>query len=590
MPEVSRHIPTSEEISQMAKDIDAGLLDPDTWPLNCRVHGTTSLLSKRRYDKPTSPQQPEPKRARLVPLPEEDALAVEALLEAEKNREERLAMKATPIVSSHSLLEYPGFPYVPRDLRLKQLRKWVKANRKELPGCEAVEIDELIKAGKRIHLYPSLTRPRSDSSGLMEAAEEVIAMQDQMDVPLEVEQANALQNEMPDPSHQLVPGPHIEVAMPEDLQQLQTVALPSEEEKVLNVEEQLQPADIGDVQPKPKDQAECQQWLHKTSEILTSQYKSLLWEDRYQVDIDFEDEIEKEQQNHCMSRAHPSTLPENGWQQSYRSLLENFEDICEETAGEYRDPQAKRLRSKWSQRFGKGSRQNLCRKLDTKLPTVRSRLLLRFNIMSQRKRKTLETQTLRVELKYSRNFCTLHLNQTIDLKSAARKLPRLHYNDYINVLQGFENHHRHSEHSRVSWLWPNGTLTIINGCRDDKQDLMGIQDKLLAPILNVPHFKAAPGHNLQYLRMRSTAHFGQQINLKMFAQRFVLSTQTCRDEDNSEYVYYVTSEIPGVVAQLHDHGRVYVYAMTIQEADKLLVKLYTLIQNHCKDLVKVERN
>ncbi|BFG06800.1 uncharacterized protein DMAD_13692 [Drosophila madeirensis] len=150
-------------------------------------------------------------------------------------------------------------------------------------------------------------------------------------------------------------------------------------------------------------------------------------------------------------------------------MLDKFEDICEETADEYRDPQAKRLRSKWFERFGKGSRQNLCRKLDTKLPTVHSQLLLKFNIMSQRKRKTLETQTLRVELKYCRNFCTLHLNQTIDLKSAARKLPRCDYNGYINVLQRCGNPHQHSEHSRISWLWPNGTLTIINVFRKHRK-------------------------------------------------------------------------------------------------------------------------
>ncbi|XP_034140526.1 uncharacterized protein LOC117591389 isoform X2 [Drosophila guanche] len=389
----------------------------------------------------------------------------------------------------------------------------------------------------------------------------------QPDVPPEVEQVNALQNKLPETSQQLVPYSQ---KLPKE--QTRAVAVASEEEEqVLNVEEQRQPADIGDVQPKPQDEAECQQWLQQTSQILTSQYKSLLREDRYQVGIGFEDEIEKE-----------STLQENGSQRSHPSMLDTFEDICEETTSEHRDPQAKTLRSKWVERFGEGSRRNLCRKLDTKLPTARSQLLLRFNIMSQRKRKTLETLTFRIELKYSRHFCTLHLNQTIDLKSAASKLQRFGslYKNHIDVLQKYQNHHQYSELCRISWLWPNGTLTTINGCHEDKRDLIDVQEKLLAPILNVPHFKAAPGHNAQYLRLRSTANFGFNIDLKKFGERYVLSTHTCRDYVSSQYVYYVTSEIPGVVAKLHDHGHVYVYAMTIQEADNLLIGLYRLICNH----------
>ncbi|XP_022212957.2 uncharacterized protein LOC111067918 [Drosophila obscura] len=628
-----RHIPTSEELVQMARDIEAGLLDPETWPFNCRMPRPTSPFPTWRYDNPPTPppSPPPPMGARLVPSPEEDALAVDVLLQEEQKREEQLAVVASQIPSnmdSQGPVEYWSIPFVPRGLRLPQQRKWIRSRRTEQPGSEAVEIDEISNVGKLLHLYNFPTaRPRIDTFELMAAAnqepEDTVmedqSLESQMDVPPELEQVMAQQEDLPatststflaqpddisgtsfaqlydipGTSNQLMTGLRIEVAMPEDLQQLQQEQpVPGSSKKTVLpvVERQHQPVHIGNVQPKPQDQTECQQWIQQTSQILTSQYKALLWEDRYRADIDFEDEIEKEQQKQRMRViAQPSNLQENDWQRSYRSMLDDFEDRCEETASEYRDPQAKRLRSKWIERFGKGSSQNLCRKLDTKMPTVRAQPLLKIKILAKSKLKRLETLVLRIELKYSKTFCTLHLHQTIDLKAASRKLQRIEYKTHINILQKCENTRQHSEHSRISWLWPNGTLTIINGCRDDKNDLIDVQNKLLAPLLNLNRFQAAPAHNLQYLRMRSAAHFGFQIKLKIFAEWFVLSNQTCRDDVNSEYVYYVTSELPGVVAQLHDHGRVYVYAMTIQEADKLLLKLYTLIHNHREDLVKVEK-
>ncbi|XP_002132742.3 uncharacterized protein ms(3)76Ba isoform X2 [Drosophila pseudoobscura] len=611
-------IPTSEELSQMEKDFEAGLLDPNTWPFNCRMPCPTSPCPKWRYDNPPTPP-PTPrtsKRSRLEPCAHENALAVNFLFQEEQKR----AMKPSQSESQSPLL-HRIIPKVSRGLRSIKLLKSLRFKSQKIN--DTTEIDEILNMFTPTEnprpvndtLQHNDTAPADQDPEISEDMEYHIAASD-IDVPLEVEQdislqdympgkstslallndiprtSIALQDEIPQKSQPLISDLCIEVAMPEDLphlQQEESVPVPVPNKEYLRVAEEREPICIGNVQPKPQDKAECQQWILQTSQILTSQYKSLLWKDRKPVDIDFEDEIEKDQQNQRLPGiGHPSTLQENAWQRSYRSMLDVFEDICEETACEYRDPQAKRLRSKWVQRFGKSSSPNLCRKLDTKLPTVRSRPLLKVKIMAKKNIKNLETLTLRIELKYSKTFCTLHLNQPIHLKSAAKKLSRVEYDNAINVLQKFENHNRNSEHSRISWLWPNGTVTIINGCRDDKKDLIEVQNKLLSPLLHVSHFKAEPAHNLLYLRMRSSAHFGFQIKLKLFAECFVLSAQTSRDNVGSEYVYYVSSDLPGVVAQLHDHGRVYVYAMSIEEADKMLLKLYILIHNQSRHLVKME--
>jgi len=39
---------------------------------------------------------------------------------------------------------------------------------------------------------------------------------------------------------------------------------------------------------------------------------------------------------------------ENEWQNGFTAFLDDFEDIIDQNMSEYRNPQAKRLRSKWN--------------------------------------------------------------------------------------------------------------------------------------------------------------------------------------------------------------------------------------------------
>ncbi|XP_022220523.2 RNA polymerase II degradation factor 1-like [Drosophila obscura] len=91
---VPKKMLTSEDLVEMAREIEAGRLDPETWPFNCRMPRPTSPFPTFRYDRPPTPPPPTTpaprKKSRLVPTPEEDAEAVEVLLREEAKREEKI--------------------------------------------------------------------------------------------------------------------------------------------------------------------------------------------------------------------------------------------------------------------------------------------------------------------------------------------------------------------------------------------------------------------------------------------------------------------------------------------------------------------
>ncbi|KRK05718.1 uncharacterized protein Dyak_GE27738, partial [Drosophila yakuba] len=141
----------------------------------------------------------------------------------------------------------------------------------------------------------------------------------------------------------------------------------------------LEVKDIKPLPPRPEDEEAIPSWLQQCSETISQQLQLLIYEDSSNnptaaesEGIDFETEISKEQN-------------------SFIVRLEDFEYIIDQNMTEFRDPQAKRLRSKWKQQFGSKSLENLRRcLLLPPLPDHLDQCLQRIRILRRRNKRKVE--------------------------------------------------------------------------------------------------------------------------------------------------------------------------------------------------------
>lgn len=349
----------------------------------------------------------------------------------------------------------------------------------------------------------------------------------------------------------------------------------------------LEVKDIKPLPPKPEDEADIQGWLQQCSETISQQLQLLINEDSSSKPdsaepegIDFESEISKQQlKPRVLGESNKKVSPESGWQNSFTVRLEDFEDIVDQNMTEFRDPQAKRIRSKWNKRFGLKSAENLRRcVLLPPLPVHLDQCLQRIRILRRPNRRKVEQLRLRVEMNFCKTYCTLNMNRNLCLGIAVNNLSNAVYNRDIDVIQA------RYEASQIAWIWSDGSVLIING--RGHAMLAETQRDLLLRIAGKPNFKADPSNKLLHLRLISCAHFPWGISLP----EFIESCAIC-PEPHMKYVYYVDKTIPGVVARVHETGMIQVFAMTTGEADNMLKKVYPITANHRRatiDVIKKE--
>ncbi|XP_039501417.1 uncharacterized protein LOC120457992, partial [Drosophila santomea] len=345
----------------------------------------------------------------------------------------------------------------------------------------------------------------------------------------------------------------------------------------------LEVKDIKPLPPRPEDEEAIQSWVQQCSETISQQLQLLIYEDSSNNPtaaepeaIDFETEISKEQMKpRVLGKSNRNVSAETGWQNSFTVFLEDFEYIIDQTMTEFRDPQAKRLRSKWNQQFGSKSVENLRRcLLLPPLPDHLDQCLQRIRILRRPKRRKVEEFRMHVDMNFCKMYCTLSMNKNLDLQNTVRFLRNAVYNNDIDVIQ------IRYEATQIAWIWSDGSVLIING--RGHAMLAETQRDLMFRTLGRANFKADPSNKLLHLRLISCAHFPFGISLPVFTALSVLSP-----EPHMKYVYYVDKAVPGVAARVHETGMVQVFAMTTGEADNMLKKLYLLTANHRKATIDV---
>ncbi|XP_070071030.1 uncharacterized protein ms(3)76Ba [Drosophila takahashii] len=347
----------------------------------------------------------------------------------------------------------------------------------------------------------------------------------------------------------------------------------------------LEVKDFGSVPPKPQDETASQDWLQLCSDTVSQQYQFIFNEECSKPastelgPIDFENELNKDlmKPRNCQRM----TSTESGWQTSFTVRLEDFEAILDQNMREYKDPHAKVLRSKWNQKYGSKSSENLTRILPLPpLPVHLDQCLQKIRILRRPSKRNVECLRLRIVMNYCKMFCTLQMKKNLNLQIAARSLDNAVYNSVRDVIEV------RYEATQIGWIWSNGTVMIING-RSNAM-LSETQRDIVAKILGKLNFKAEPSHNLLHLRLSSVAYYPWRVSLPEFSGTCALSPEPFLSE--MQFVYYVDKELPGVSARLHESGMVKVFAMNTAEADKMLTKLYLLTANHRKADNKVIKN
>lgn len=331
----------------------------------------------------------------------------------------------------------------------------------------------------------------------------------------------------------------------------------------------------------PKEDA-VQQWLQQLgqdlSRVVQSRLDSMPNSEHSNADpIDFEAKISEcgLLQPKGKAQAPMSDLEKSlgQWENSYKRRLDDFEDIIDHNMTEFRDPQGKRLRTKWLNEPGKKNLDSLKRVLQMPaLPTHLDQRLQQLRILRQPTKRKVERTNMPIEMKMVRMYSTLQANCTIDMNQLALELDNTIYNTDIQVLQ------RSYEAGHVAWIWENGSILISNA--RSKALLMDTQKSLLTKILGDAETINLAQHNALHSQVIHIAQFAWQICIEEFSQTYALSSETV--QDSLRYAYYVNKSIPGVAAKVYESGAIQVFAMTAALADGMLEKLYLITANHRK--------
>ncbi|KAI8041184.1 uncharacterized protein LOC128257862 isoform X1 [Drosophila gunungcola] len=562
--EVKTNLPSSEDIWKSYKALKDGLVQPSEaeWPLCC--------MGGQKSGAPKTTETPNSQESCSKNSKHAECSPAELLLTWEMNRKVGNDMQQQRNFHNEDLvLDHLNISVEEE----KAMKDWIKSEGLDEPLCDIEEYDVLLSLAsdysKNKDVLFELLKPKSLVSKPVKDVKKKLPQLAIEVLPRKVDKVDKVESVV-------LPEKSVETENP--AKKAQPEELRPERPIVLEVK------DIGPVPPKPQDEAAIQDWLQQCSDTVSQQLQFIFYEDSssQQEAIDFESEISKEQMKpRSQEKSSVPCSKESGYQNSYKVRLEDFEDIIDQNLTEFRDPQAKRLRSKWDQQFGVKSAENLRRSLLLPpLPVHLDKCLQKIRILRRPPKRKVEDLRLRIEMKFCKTFCTLQVNKNLELKVAVNSLSNAVYNSDIDVLQV------QYEATQIAWIWSNGTVMIING--RSQAMLAETQKDVLAKITGLVDFKADSSHKLLHLRLMSCGYYPWRIALVEFSKTYALCSELLPDE--VEYVYYVDKALPGVAARVHESGMIHVFAMTTDQADKMLTKLYPLTANHRKAEIKVVKN
>ncbi|XP_070853051.1 uncharacterized protein ms(3)76Ba [Drosophila suzukii] len=569
-------LPTSEDIWQTFKDLKEALVPPSEvdWPLCCIVG-----MEKSKSPPPGALECLISKETSLKIVPQENN-AAEGLINWEIDRksindtQRRIFYDGEIVFDKITIVEEED----------RALDDWIKSEGLNEPYSDIDEFDMLLSLARDQEKNRKVLFDLLKTKNLHSAQAKDVKKRSSMvfeELPCKIDAVEPqLKKTVPDEMMlETTPEDDIsEIYIEESFKEMQLNALRPERPIILDVK------DIGSVPPKHQDEAAIQDWLQQCSSTISQQLQFLINEESVKPTstepgaIDFESEIDKEQMMTRSSGRCIRTSPlENGWQNSFTVRLEDSEDIIDHNMTEYRDPQAKRLRSKWNQRYGFKSAGQLDRTLVLPpLPVHTEHCRQKIRILRHPTKHQSESLSLPVKMNFCKLFCTLQLNRNLDLDMAVRTLDNGVYNRDIGVIEV------RYEATQVGWIWANGTVMIING--SSSAMLAEIQSDIVAKTMGKMNFEADPSHKLLHLRLFSSANYPWAVNLQEFSADYSLSSEPFLRE--KRFVYYVNEDMPGVSARIYESGMIQVFAMTTAEADEMLKKLYLLLASYRKPEIK----
>ncbi|XP_026832187.1 uncharacterized protein LOC6545513 [Drosophila erecta] len=586
-------LPSSEDIWKSYMDVKMGVIQPSEaeWPLCCMTNSEASTTSPPTITESQKSDGFPPKNIFETgferKIDEEEQRALDQWLESEglnglhndveesdsKSKVENDPQTPRPRILDNEDVAFASLPVGIEEERA--IKEWIKSEGLNEPHSDIEEFNMLL----------SLARDHEKNRDLLF---ELLKPKDLISQEKDVwKKFSPRVFEMPQKSDFV--EPELWKPVPKEKVSIETVSEKEPEKANQGIVEKpekpviLEVKDIKPLTPRPEDEEAIQSWLQQCSETISQQLQLLIYEDSSSKPasgepegIDFETEISKEQMKpRVLGESNRKVSTETGWQNSFTVRLEDFEYIIDQNMTEFRDPQAKRLRSKWNQQFGSKSVENLRRCLMLPpLPVHLDQCLQRIRILRRPNRPKVEELRLRVEMNFCKMYCTLSMNMNLNLQNTARNLRNAVYNTDIDVIQ------MRYEATQIAWIWSNGSVLIING--RGHAMLAETQRDLMLRTLAKANFKAEPSNKLLHLRLISCAHFPWGISLPEFTASSVLSP-----ESHMKYVYYVDKAIPGVAARVHETGMIQVFAMTTGEADNMLKKLYLLTANHRKATIDV---
>uniref|UniRef100_A0A6P4FCB4 Uncharacterized protein LOC108050543 n=1 Tax=Drosophila rhopaloa TaxID=1041015 RepID=A0A6P4FCB4_DRORH len=570
--EVNIDLPSSEDIWKSYSDLKKGLVNPSEveWPLCCLEDQKISRTPQKILEPPKSRKSP----SKIDP---ENKTPAEVLLSWETNRK---LLNDTQHRNFH--VEDTAFDHMNISVEEERAMKdWIKTELLNEPQSDIEEFDMLLNLArdpeKRSILF-ALLKPKSLVSTEVKEVRKKLPLTEVLPRKMVIAEPQLRKK---DETTKSVVLPETLPEMEKPVQKAQMKELRPERPIILEVK------DIKPVPPKPQEESAIQDWLQQCSNTISQQLQLLIYEDsvsnpKEPEGIDFENEISKEQMKpRIPGKSNISSSTDSGWQNSYKVRLEDFEDIIDQSMTEFRDPQAKRLRSKWNQQFGLKSAENLRRSLVLPpLPVHLDQCLQKIRILRRPAKRKVEDLRLRIEMKFCKMFCTLQVNRNLNLKMAVNSLNNAVYNSDIDVIQ------KRFEATQIAWVWANGTVMIING--RSQAMLAETQRELMTKLMLQVNFKADPSHQLLHLRLISCAYYPWRIALTEFSEAYALCSEPLIKE--MHYVYYVDKGLPGVAARVHETGMIHVFAMDTAQADKMLEKLYLITANHRKAEIKVIKN
>nr|XP_016941946.1 uncharacterized protein LOC108018868 [Drosophila suzukii] len=334
------------------------------------------------------------------------------------------------------------------------------------------------------------------------------------------------------------------------------------------------PERLVSIPPRPKNEAAIEEWLQLCSVTISDQLLLLVIKESAKP-VEFEDEVPKEHMKPQSSGKYGIVVgaAKSPWHVRYLLRNGDLEKSIDHYVWKYKDPEAERLLSQWSELYGSESAHELNRTLVLAPLPVRQRQSLQKSwILGRPAERQGESLRMRINMQVCRLFCTLQMHRPVDLEMAVKSLDNAVYRSDVGVIEV------RFEAPQIGWIWANGTVMIVNG--ESKDVLAEALQDIVAKTMGKENFQLEPGHRLLHLRLYSGADFPWSVDVQEFSRAHALSWDLRPHDMN--FVHYVNQNIPGVAARLYDSGTLQVFAMTLAEGDEMLKQVYLLSDSYRK--------